>query len=521
MLDKKKPEYRLYQHFGLIEDLDRLNETTIHRAGSSVTTVVSKLTGDHADRWEKMKGCGGRGHRCCICNIRISHWSLHTHRFPHLNLGQMREAGFPSALAGVAPTARFVSPALHDCKGIAKKIFGILDDATRAVLEQACRKHGFDVTQNAKGSQIRELVTLMCTPEFRPRCTLPFRWLFLSMSELIDFRYSDVPWLVWGEKEEAAYAPFIRARPAGHILLMLMEYVKAGCTRNAYCHSMEHWWDPQDALPFALSDELEERENGMRKARTSLSSPQTYEQILAMAEESEWTGRTKQRKSFSEAGFLGTQKVLVCNCVHGSARKRLAAHVLCQQLSKMKQWAAPNFNILINTSHVVFKFSSGVGSIRVCVCEKSFRKQTFRPWTDEPGSLQVLERKAREEMDASDEEEESVGEEESESDEEEENEKSEESTDEDAVTCPICHVSLKYSSLAAHIDAKHRAAVKECLCKVKCPRCKQTVSVNGLSQHMYWKHPDFFEQRNRCQLCYKLLPTKAELNAHLKLHKLR
>lgn len=96
------------------------------------------------------------------------------------------------------------------------------------------------------------------------------RLVVLSLSNgclsILRRRYTDVPSRV---RDETARFPFLRARLAGHLFLLLMERVRTGSTKNANCQSLYHWWGPSDAIPFQNSDEAEQAENGRRKACVS------------------------------------------------------------------------------------------------------------------------------------------------------------------------------------------------------------------------------------------------------------
>ena len=54
-----------------------------------------------------------------------------------------------------------------------------------------------------------------------------------------------------GEQEQCLPL-FIRARVAAHMFEWCMEKLKEGITANAYCHSLHHWWDKNDAVPLQL-----------------------------------------------------------------------------------------------------------------------------------------------------------------------------------------------------------------------------------------------------------------------------
>ena len=96
--------------------------------------------------------------------------------------------------------------------------------------------------------------------------------------------------------------PFLRARVAGHIFLILIEQVRKGSTKNAFCHSTTGGISSMPSL--SRHPEREEAENGKRKrVAPSVTSPQTYEVTMAMAEQ---RARTKCRWEKATLDAMGS-----------------------------------------------------------------------------------------------------------------------------------------------------------------------------------------------------------------------
>ena len=126
-----------------------------------------------------------------MCAIPRSQWLLMTHRFPHLSLQEMSDAGFPSFLAGVAPNAHFVSPPLHDLKGMAECLRDVMQPQTSGVFDSVCRHLRYDLSGgNSEGSQMRDVIREMAELANYP---VVDGLMFICLSELSNFRYGDVP----------------------------------------------------------------------------------------------------------------------------------------------------------------------------------------------------------------------------------------------------------------------------------------------------------------------------------------
>ena len=526
VVDLKKKWFKAYEHYTLQNQLEQLGGATCQAEPPSgqpcrlASVVVGKMCPDHLDRWSKIKGCGPTSHRCCTCAIPEDEWSLNIHNCPHLTVQQMADAGFPSRLASVAPRCRFVSPALHDTKGLVQKLNALIDRPTRLVLSSVCAHLRCDISQNAIGDQLRTVARAM--GESRD-LSGQWKWLYVCVTELIQYRYQDVPWRYHVLKEGAAVDPFLRARVAGHIFLVLMELVRRGSTKNAFCHSINHWWHFSDAIPLEASDEREEAENGKRKRLApNVTSPQTYEVTMAMAEQRARTQACRWEKATLDAvGLEGKKRVIMCKCLSATAKNRLAVHRLLTQLTEIR----PGF-AHITGRYVLFSFLEGEGIGYVCLCSEKIPNFTFHSFVPDKAREELLLAEARQEWEGEgedDEECEEEGEEiggEEEEDEEEEDEESfssDESDDEVLVECEFCGVDVREVGLSAHIDS-HREKII-CVCMRKCPMCPSKVKANGLAQHMEKKHLKHYNQPNRCRICWKKCASKVDFKTHIKTHK--
>ena len=167
-----------------------------------------------------------------------------------LNLGEMAAAGYISRLATVAPEVRFVTPALHDCKGFMTYVFKVIDKPTTTLLLSVAPSSFSE--KNFTGDQVRTVAQRMAEKASQGALTGEVTpWLFYSLSELCHFRCANIPWRYWHKGEQEQCLPlFIRARVAAHMFEWCMEKLKEGITANAYCHSLHHWWDKNDAVPL-------------------------------------------------------------------------------------------------------------------------------------------------------------------------------------------------------------------------------------------------------------------------------
>lgn len=529
VVDLKKADYHMYVTWRQGEEVAKIQQSkvTLHD-GTAYSVQLRWLTGDHLDRWCQMTGCGGRGHRCCICPDRDTQWSLNIHNHGHHNLGEMKSRGFPSTLAEEAPWARFVSPALHDLKGITLRVIRAADTATQAAVNSLCADRNFDISKNATFAQIREIVALLSIgKEDKYACTYEFRVIFVCLDTLIRFRYADVPWRFWGQKDQAVLPFFVLSRVAGHLLLVLMERQRAGLTCNAYCHSLNHWWSPHDALAFSQNDEFEEAENGRRKRDVpKMSSPQTYEVIGAMSEAANYPRKLANTvlrgNAVPQCGFLGRQGVILCHCLNDTHRRKLAMHRLCRQLLQI---AGGAITIKRGPYCTLFEFPDGTaGSARICVCGRAASKtrKEWPVWEDK--GFDKLERLAQQEWETCGEPHSTDSDSSESSDSSKSSDSSEASISNKHLTCPLCECvmgstrSFTEIGLAAHLDSVHRDKVK-CECRLRCPhaRCSDIVFANGLSQHMAAKHKSYFNTKFRCPLCFEKL-TKSTYFEHVKCH---
>ena len=502
VVDLKKAEYAVWEHGTLIDDIALVHRSSVmrnvERKGKPRTLVsrffVLKITGDHLDQWCKVKGCGGRGHKCTMCAIPMSQWLLMTHRFPHLSLQEMSDAGFPSFLAGVAPNAHFVSPPLHDLKGMAECLRDVMKPQTTGVFDSVCRHFRYDLSGgNSKGSQMRDVIRKMAELADYP---LVDRLMFISLSELSNFRYGDVPWRHHAKAEPAALFPFLRARIAGHVFLCLMETVSPKSTLSTYCHSMQHWWSPLDAVPLLNNDEPEEQENGQRKRGASNTSVATYEEIQATSEVARRARQTPWKVAdLSDEGLKGKKDIILCPCISSTHAMVLATYVLCTQLSEKKSGF-----VFFSGGYCLFRFPKGRGRAKVCLCSTD-------PPSDEKFELFVASDNKFNEFEAA-----AIAE----CDEENGSQGNEEPEGDGTAACDFCEKPMAANSLAVHIDNTHRR--KDSSLSAVCPISPCSKTVKSLTRHMELKHPDFFFEENRCKLCFLLFQSSEEWVAHCEGH---
>ena len=239
-----------------------------------------------------------------------------------------------------------------------------------------------------------------------------FRYLFVSLADLMHFRYADIPWRFWGCKDESARIPFLRARISGHIFHWLMEHAEKGSTRNAYVHSLHHWWAPEDAVPLQNNDEFEEAENGHRKKdAVTIASSATYERDLAMAEEKRRaSGMPWKVAHLSQDGILGYREVILCPCLHTRHAHRLAVYVLCTQLTQLQKGFVhcntQDFVEPISAPYFLFRFPEGHRKLSLCLCKMPIPLgATFTSFVSSEATLSTLDQRAQQEGDDSSDEE--------------------------------------------------------------------------------------------------------------------
>ena len=368
-----------------------------------------------------------------------------------------------------------LTPALHDCKGMVNLMIKTIPNAGSTQETVTGSSDG-----NMTGSQSRTLLTML------ERETVGMREIMCScMQVLIFFRYQDIPVRYhYHEGTDNPYEKdFLYALLSYHTLIFLLEFFKAGVTRSSYAHSLEHWFDVEDAHRICLSDEAFEQCNGERKRWTVCTSVQTMERdLLAFELSKKHLVEQNCKRDLPELGPVDRKKLPVLynyNTFHFHTCITEKDAVWTDAFTSLRT-RVKNLGMKRHTcnkgaegqKYVWDKKDKAGETLLICVCN------------EEPG------------VNSDDENVENVC---------EDKKKDDENGDH---TCIICNTGFESSvGLFAHYDGKHRAPI------MKCPFCLRETA--GLSQHLLHAHAENLDKKT-CPLCATRFSNARARDSHMK-----
>ena len=338
------------------------------------------------------------------------------------------------------------------------------------------------------------------------------RALCCAMQSLIFFRYQDIP--VRYFSTGSCRKEFLFAVISYHVLIFLLEWANPGITRSAYAHSLEHWFDEQDAHRVTVSDELFEQGNGERKRWTRGGSPQTMERDLQIYElkQKHLTDENTVRKVPPLTPTIGERPQILsydsmrlCRCVitHNDTWLK-AARQLVVRLDKLGLGS----HVRRRDGHgQTFQAEPGNNGdvFLVCICDEE-------PWEVTEVTPPAQGTTDGEEAGdggnlASDGNSGEAGD-----DDDDDGDETSATEEYSCVVCPDKSFARVYG-LYAHYDGQHRPRA-QCECRVSCPLCEKTVFRSGLSQHALYVHQDELDITT-CPVCLQEFASQELRDRHM------
>ena len=473
--DKRKPDFHEWWLMHFLPDLTKIQRGVFRKNGLQIPIRIFKIGGDHCELFSLFTGVGGPEHRSAFCASKLSERLECMHKCPRLSLQGMHDSGFTCHFASRFVNDCFtVTPALHDIKGVMQLVVKSLPDgrdAARTVIGES---------KNQTGSQSRQILLQLMRSTERNQLILCY-----AMEALIFFRFQDIP--VRFHFDNDCSTEFFYSLIAYHSLMFLLEWGNEGVTHSAYAHSVEHWFDPEDAHRLTLSDELFEQINGERKRWAKNTSQATMERDLQMFEL-----QSKHRRDVSTSlpqfswptpHLYSYDTIILCRCVQGKSDVwKQSAKSLNKRLETLGLGGHVGSNSRWGQKYHAKESHEETNVLKICVCDE-------QPWSGQ--------------NDDSD---------------EPPDETSEESSEHEEHLCVICDTNFpSKESLFGHYDSQHRPTVV-CVCKGGCPwpGCDKTnLSIRGISQHVLYNHIEDLTPKI-CPLCTQRFRSKSDRIDHMK-----
>ena len=482
--DKKKSTFHDWWVFTFLPQLSNVQERILRKGGFEFSLLYYKIGGDHAELASLFKGVGPGGHRSAFCATDLDDRLSALHNCTRLSLQEMDARGFECSIAGRFEQPCYtLTPMLHDTKGVMRLLIKTIPGARDVETKILGKQDG-----NMTGTQSRTILRSLIQENEGSKLIL-----CQAMQGLYYFRYSDIPVRFFhtpnpNPNESRPYAKdYLFALLCYHLTVYLLEWANPGVTKSTYMHSVEHWFDEEDAHRVTVSDELFEHANGERKRWTACTSPNTMERdFLAFEIE------TKHGVPMSPLGPLTDalpalwefDTLWLCKCITVVDETWKTA---CTNLVQRLQRAGLGKHIKRRTGWGQ-KFLSNPddeGRVKkICVCKEP-------SWRVPP----VVESKSEPEP---------------------------ESESEDAGEGYICTICTRLGTqtnfntahkLYCHYDANHRPSIT-CACRQECPICERNVSKRGFSQHLLCNHSEDISKKH-CPICMDVFSSPRAVENHM------
>lgn len=483
--DQRKGAFSTWWALTCLPSITLLQTTASFRRKDAVFSLRAfRIAGDHGELWSYFLGMGGRGHRSAFCATPCDSWLGRLHRCPRLSIQELHESGFECHFASRFDLPCYaVTPALHDIKGVIKIIVDTIPCGHK--VEQEVLGSGGTGHNNMTGRQARLVLRALMQQVKGSQCLL-----CCAMDHLVYFRYQDIPIRFYYSATPKDYhTDILLGLVSYHLLVFLLDWANPGSTISAYVHSLEHWFDPEDAHRLQLSDEYFEQMNGERKRWAALTSQQTMER--------DFQGFELQLKHLDENMCPRILPALEAVSAEKSVFHQYGSLSFCTCITARNEtWKVATKSLVARLNHLglgdyVKRGVKGHGKkfllapekvkeLNVCVCEE-------KSWLAGPVPAALPS-------------EESISSSESE---------------EDEHLCVICRdLFSSITGLFAHYDAAHRPPLAECLCKQVCPFCAKSTSTKGLSQHLLYRHAEKLT-KTFCPICMLCCASVKQRDKHM------